>query len=263
MIKLAAADMDGTLLDSSHALPADTAEVILALKEKGIRFAAASGRQYHSVRKIFDSINIGDDIIYIAENGGVIVDKGELIGCTPLSRRDIEMFMGILEKMPQVSVLLSGVESAYVKKGPSGSFGFDAALYCARYEELSDLLTACDKDTIVKIAVHDPDAENGCRKELTEYSGSFSVVLSNTHWVDIMAKGVDKGKGLESIGRIYDIAPHEMMCFGDYLNDLAMIKYAAESYAMENGHPDLKAAARHIAPSNDEYGVMQVLKTLL
>lgn len=263
MIKLAAADMDGTLLDSNHSLPADTAQVILELKKKGIRFAAASGRQYHSVRKIFDSIGIGDDIIYMAENGGVAADKGKIISCTPLLRQDIEMFIGVLEKMPQVSILLSGVESAYVKKDPTGSFGFDAALYCARFEELSQLTDACGKDTIVKIAVHDPDAENGCYRELIKYSDKFSVVLSNTHWVDIMAKGVDKGKGLENIGRIYDIAPDEMMAFGDYLNDLAMIKYAGESYAMENAHPLLKEAAKHIAPSNDEGGVIQILKTLL
>ena len=52
------------------------------------------------------------------------------------------------------------------------------------------------------------------------------------------------------------------MAFGDYLNDAQMLENCAESYCMENGHPDLKALAKYTAASNDEDGVMQVLKNL-
>jgi hydroxymethylpyrimidine pyrophosphatase-like HAD family hydrolase len=34
------------------------------------------------------------------------------------------------------------------------------------------------------------------------------------------------------------------------------------SYAMENAHPDVKAVATHIAPSNDDGGVQKVLEQL-
>ena len=46
MIKLIACDMDGTLLDSAKRLPAELPEVIAKLKEKGVLFCVASGRQY-------------------------------------------------------------------------------------------------------------------------------------------------------------------------------------------------------------------------
>ena len=59
------------------------------------------------------------------------------------------------------------------------------------------------------------------------------------------------------------IGSEEVMAFGDYMNDYDMIKYAGESYAMANGHPDLIAAAKHTAPSNDEHGVIRVLEQLL
>lgn len=49
------------------------------------------------------------------------------------------------------------------------------------------------------------------------------------------------------------------MAFGDYHNDLEMIKVCKESYAMENAHDDIKAAAKYIAPSNNDEGVMKVL----
>ena len=48
--------------------------------------------------------------------------------------------------------------------------------------------------------------------------------------------------------------------FGDYLNDAELLTSVTHSYAMENAHPQLKSIAAHIAPSNDEDGVMRVIK---
>ena len=47
MIKLVVSDIDGTLLeDGGHELNPELFEVILKLREKGMQFAAASGRQW-------------------------------------------------------------------------------------------------------------------------------------------------------------------------------------------------------------------------
>ena len=59
------------------------------------------------------------------------------------------------------------------------------------------------------------------------------------------------------------ISAAECMAFGDYLNDCELLQAVDESYAMENAHPALKALARHIAPSNDENGVMRVVRAAL
>ena len=52
------------------------------------------------------------------------------------------------------------------------------------------------------------------------------------------------------------------MAFGDYLNDIGMMHMCSESYCMKNGHPEVMKAARHTAESNDDDGVMKVLRTL-
>jgi hydroxymethylpyrimidine pyrophosphatase-like HAD family hydrolase len=53
------------------------------------------------------------------------------------------------------------------------------------------------------------------------------------------------------------------MAFGDYLNDLEMMQQAYFSFAMENAHPAIKQAARFMAKSNDENGVLEVLQQML
>lgn len=58
MIKLIASDVDGTLLRGGEDTPLPTAlpELILRLKEKGIFFVAASGRQYPNLRRVFGPV---------------------------------------------------------------------------------------------------------------------------------------------------------------------------------------------------------------
>ena len=51
MIKLIATDMDGTLLNSKNEIQDGFYEVFNKLEEKGIIFAAASGRQYYNLLK--------------------------------------------------------------------------------------------------------------------------------------------------------------------------------------------------------------------
>ena len=50
------------------------------------------------------------------------------------------------------------------------------------------------------------------------------------------------------------------MAFGDYMNDYTMLQEAGESYAMENAIPEIKKIAKYQAPSNNDEGVMKVLK---
>ena len=77
MIKLVASDVDGTLVpDGTFEIDPEIYDVIKKLKEKGITFAAASGRQYASLKKLFAPV--ADRILYIPDNGGFVRgSKGE------------------------------------------------------------------------------------------------------------------------------------------------------------------------------------------
>lgn len=264
MVKLVAADMDGTLLDSSHNMPEDMADIIHEMNALGVRFAAASGRQYQSVKKLFDNIGVSEDMFFIAENGGIVCERGHILHCETIPEEDVHMLIDMLAEMPDVHIILSGVESAYVSSAPADSeFGENAALYCESLTFSEDLHRSARTDRITKIAVYDPDAEHGCYPILKKLDGKFNVVLSGTQWVDIVSRAADKGSALRFIAEHMGITAEEVMAFGDYLNDLSMIVYAGESCAMENAHPLLKQAAKHIVPSNDDKGVTQTIKKVI
>ena len=75
MIQYIASDVDGTLLHG-HAteLNPELFDIIRQLKEHGIHFIAASGRQYKNLRRLFAPVK--DDISYVAENGSMCVHDG-------------------------------------------------------------------------------------------------------------------------------------------------------------------------------------------
>ena len=56
------------------------------------------------------------------------------------------------------------------------------------------------------------------------------------------------------------ITAAQTMAFGDYLNDLEMLRAVEHSYAMANAHPAVLRAARHVAPANTEDGVLATLR---
>ena len=64
MIRYVASDLDGTLLkNDAQSLNPEIFDLIRKLKEKGIRFIAASGRTYENVYRLFGPVQ--EEISYI------------------------------------------------------------------------------------------------------------------------------------------------------------------------------------------------------
>ena len=52
------------------------------------------------------------------------------------------------------------------------------------------------------------------------------------------------------------------MVFGDFYNDSQMLLQAKYSFVMENANEDMKPFGNFIAPSNDDDGVMRMIKNM-
>lgn len=64
MTKLVASDLDGTLLlNGTQSLPEELFPLIKKLKELGILFVAASGRQYANMKRLFEPV--ADEMAFI------------------------------------------------------------------------------------------------------------------------------------------------------------------------------------------------------
>ncbi|MCC3863784.1 HAD family hydrolase [Terrisporobacter petrolearius] len=257
-VKLIAADMDGTLLDSNKKLSPYLFDLVKKLKEKEIKFAIASGRQYFNLLENFEDIK--GDLVYISDNGSIVYDNGQSIYVDEINTQEVKKALKDVRQGEGMYPILCGVESAYVEND-NEVFLENARMYYAKLEIVEDLMDVLDKDKICKLAVFDEvDAENNAFKLLEKYNKNLMVCLSGHNWVDLMNPGVNKGEAIKILQENYNISYDETMAFGDYLNDYEMMQSCKYSYAMDNAHPKLKEICNYRAKSNDDDGVVHAIK---
>ena len=262
-IRLIAVDMDGTLLLPDGTIPEGLWPLLERLRERGIVFAPASGRQYATLREMFGSAGL--ELDYIAENGAHVMRGGVEVSSDRLEPQFTASVVARLRRMDaegvRLGVVLCGTRSAYIED-TDPVFVAEAEKYYRALEVVDDLLTVDDR--IVKIAVYDfGGGETHSAPRLADLRTTHQVVVSGAHWVDIMNQGVDKGVALRALQRALGVTPAQTAAFGDYLNDVQMLQAADHSYAMADAHPDVAAVARHRAPSHAQAGVLTVIERLL
>lgn len=259
-IKLVATDMDGTLLNAAKELPVNFLPVFRQLSARGILFAAASGRQFYNIRNQFKAIQ--DELVFIAENGSYVAYRGQELLVQALDRQTVDRLIAIARDIPDAFIILCGKKQAYIEND-TPEFVKNVNMYYDRWEKVDDLLQVGD-DTFLKIAVCDlAGSENNSYLHFKHLENELEVKVSGSIWLDLSHKLANKGRAINMIQKYFGIDFNETMVFGDYLNDLEMMKEGYFSYAVENAHADVKAAARFLTASNEENGVMQVLESLL
>ncbi|WP_419868013.1 Cof-type HAD-IIB family hydrolase [Chryseobacterium sp. CT-SW4] len=260
-IKLIVTDMDGTFLNSNHEVSPEFPKVYEELKKRNILFVPASGRQMLGITKYFGDIE--SEMGFIAENGGYVIYKDQELFADELNQDYVAEIINSIRSIPGATAVLSGKKKAYFETDNQSFIDYIAQFYTGN--ERREDLTQPVNDSIFKIAVYHPESSEEflypTLKEFEKYN--LEVVVSGQYWLDIMNKDINKGNALEKLQKSLNISPMQTMVFGDYMNDIEMLKNAQYSYAMENAHPLVKQVAKFEAGSNDKFGVLQTIKSYL
>ena len=258
-IKMVVSDMDGTLLNSKHEVNPSFFELYKALKENNIQFVAASGRQYHSILEKLRPIK--DEIIFIAENGGFVMHKGQEMLSTPLLNGAKETVLQLLEAQKDIHPVLCAKDKAHIS-GRSSAFKEKLEEYYSSYSVWEDLNDHTGE--IIKIALYHFESSEKHIYPLVEHlEDTCKVKISGENWVDISSPLAHKGHALQQIMDDQQISADEIMVFGDYNNDLEMMALSNYSVAMDNAHPNVKKIAKLMTSHNDDRGVERILEQVL
>lgn len=263
MIRLVVSDIDGTLLpDGTDRINPEIFDVIRKLKEKGIFYVAASGRQFASIRRLFAPV--AEDIYYITDGGGILRSFDEILFADEMRHEDVKAIVEDVKKLPECEVLVCGAKCAYGTDRESKMYRWLQDSYRFDLQEIPDLTKPVD-DKIVKVSVyHESDAEKVCASWFTpKWKEQLQLACAGKEWIDCIPKTSNKGNSLQMFQKRLGIKKSETMVFGDNINDLEMLACAGESYAVENARQEVKRAAKYIARSYHENGVIEVMKGLL
>lgn len=242
MIKLIVSDIDGTLIPyGASALDAELFERIRLLREKGILFCPASGRQYHSLRTLFAPA--ADEIGFLCENGAVVFgpgaeDSAPVLSKTVMPRSDALALARAILDTPGCDVLISGQNTSYV---------------CACGQDLVDdlrgrlgnIVRVVDdpaeiSEDIIKVSAFCPGGTDAPAKALMAPWGEpYHMAVAGPVWLDFTL--ADKGAGLQGLCTALGVPLSAVAAFGDNWNDVPMLETAGTAYIMADADSALRA----------------------
>ena len=257
--KLVITDLDGTLLKGNDIVPENYLKLMAKLKDQGIKFAVASGRQYGIIKNLFKEVY--QEMLIIADNGAAVYDGDELIYKHVLSKEEVYRYHEIVQSHSQFGLLYAGIKSSYTESDNPELIA-NLKRYCHYPHKYTNLEAMLEVDEVGKMAIYDFDAK--AKQHVTVFEPYFKeadFVTSGLNWIDITAKGTDKGQALRFVKEKYLLSSQDIYAFGDFDNDISMLKEADYSYAMANATDTVKAVANFSCPSNMDEGVIVTLES--
>ena len=240
MIRLIASDLDGTLLEPVERLPEGLFETLEKLHSLGIVFAAASGRQYDNLRRLFAPC--ANRMGFICENGALNVLRGNVVKLQPIERSMALKLIHHLQQMP-VCILVSGRYSCYVS--PENRAFTDDIIY--RLRNTTAVVEHLDQldDEYLKISAFSPDGVASFAKELQNAWGErLNALVSGQCWFDFGT--ASKAAGIHALMEEMQIGKEEVVAFGDQFNDVSMLDAVGHPFLMDTASDALKTRGYHL-----------------
>ena len=272
-LRLAAIDMDGTLLDDDKNFPPGMDELLDLMDERGVTFAPASGRQVWTLIDMFPG---RPGMTVIGENGGIVMRDGVEVSSHPVDTPTVREVIRLVRDATSGpdgidgGLVMCGKQFAYVERTDDRFVDGVMPYYhrTKRVEDQSAIIDAIEAgeidDAIVKLAVYViGPVEPLAQATLANFADTHQYAVSGANWADLQIRGVDKGSAVRDLQRFLGVERAQTAVFGDAGNDLSMMSEGDLSFAMANASADVVEAARFVAPSNNEAGVAQVLRALL
>ena len=242
--RLAACDLDGTLLGPDKEISTANADAVRRLQERGARFVIASGRRHQNSVRYYRELGL----------------EGWMISCSGALIQDPRTEQTLRE------VLIPATRAdELVARGQAGGFSviyyhrdhlFIGArnhwteLYEHRVGERAELfpgdLRGLRGEAALKIVWYgEPEALKTLRPPLEkEYRDTITVLSTDAENLEYLAPAANKADSLAALCADYGVPQAQTLSFGDGENDAPMLRWAGLGVAVDGADEAAKSAAR-------------------
>jgi Cof subfamily protein (haloacid dehalogenase superfamily) len=259
-IRLAATDLDGTLLRTDGSVSPRTREALAAAEAAGIIVALVTGRPPRWMAEVADAT--GHRGLAVCANGALLYDlHTETVLSSSLLTVDaqLKVVAALRQEVPDLSFAVEYVPG--FGHEPDYRHGWELGDVEIRVGGVETILDRPATKLLARHPTMDCDALLARARELL---GDDVQVTSSSHdaLLEISAPGVTKATALAGLAGRSGITAEGVVAFGDMPNDLPMLAWAGRGVAVANAHPEVLAVADEVTASNDEDGVALVLERL-
>lgn len=249
--RLAAIDIDDTLVGPDKQVSRENREAIGRLQDAGCRVILASGREHHSMAIYQERLGL-DDFVVSSQGALVIHPRSG----RQLWRRPVDPALAarllVRGRTEGFDVLLA-TDDGFVAGATSPWVVHNYAERDGTLRVQAGDLDAMVQDAPLKVlwygdtaAVHDL-----ARVMQHELGAEAEVVITTKHLLEFNAPEATKATGVAAVARHYGVAQTDVLAFGDSHNDVSMLTWAGLGVAMPHALPEAQAAADFTAPEAD------------
>lgn len=243
MARLAAFDMDGTLLMPNHLLGDETLSTLARLRERDITLTFATGRHVLEMRHILGTFSL--DAFLITGNGTRIHSlEGEV-----LHRQDLDPAVAeiVLHQRWDTQASMHVFNDNGWFTGQEIPEMLHAHVYSGFRYQIVDV-TRFPADRVTKVCFcGDHDDLVRLKIQLEEVLGARAhLCFSAVDCLEVLPVGCNKGSALAVLSGHLGLSLAECMAFGDAMNDREMLGSVGRGLIMGNAMPQLIAELPHL-----------------
>ena len=266
-IRLAALDVDGTLLAPDNSITPATKEAIREAKAAGIEIVVCTGRAFVEVRDILRQL---PEVRYLSCGTGAyaldVWTMETLYECSMPEELGKQAYRAVAQAdcMVHFYTGLSVRHSRWCMDHFTDYMEEKMRTLMEQSHIIVDDLDAFVESyhgLVEKLYVTFPNRAE--YEKAYEAVRKLPVFLTDGGWavdLEVMSRDTDKGVALRALAEKLGIAREQVLAMGDSGNDCAMLRYAGVGAAMGNAGEQAQKAADVIAPSNREDGVAWMLR---
>lgn len=266
-IRLIASDVDGTLLTPDHRITPTVRDAVLRARAAGVDVVLASARGPKAMKHLLAELGTLDV-------GPVISYQGALVG-----QYSTDGVLDVLHSTRLDHGVARTVVEAALAAGATVNWYDDEQWFYSEwngYGEWEATATGVQPDgqlgpdqlagrvgphkLMIPPSTEDPDLVPRLAAALPEGAVGH---LSGEGYLEIVAPGVDKSRGLAQLRDDLGLAADQVAAVGDGPNDLGMFALAGTAVAMANASEHVRAQATFVTASNLEDGLAQAIDALL
>lgn len=241
--KLAAIDLDGTLLGPDREISPANLRAVRQLQQAGVQVVLASGRHYNNMRRYADALP-GVQWIVSCQGG----ETADLTRSVVLNRDFLPATATrhILElgRAQKFTTTVYTVDSVLTDAEWNSDLKFYSDLSGRQPQQLP--ASGLAEQPVFKIIwMGAPDELTKAHAQTTVPAG-IQLVRTHERLLEIMPADVTKASGLKYLAARLGVEAGEVMAFGDGDNDVPMFEWAGASFAMAHGWPSALQTATHI-----------------
>jgi len=247
--KLAAIDLDGTLLGHDGQISPANRQAVKRLQGAGLEVVLASGRHYETMHRYADTLGVQ---WLVSCQGGEVCDLNRTVVLTadflPAARVAEISELGTARGF---TTLGYGIDGVFANTSWNAELDFYAQFTGYRplpsspeefagrqFFKLIWMAAAPDLDEAVQAGLVNP--------------AQVQIVRTHAKFLEFMPVGMTKASALKLLAARLGVQPAEAVTFGDGDNDVPMLEWAGLSVAMAHGWPAALQKATYVSPAGPE-----------